>query len=92
MSNNDEELTLLPNIGSALAEKLRRVDVKTPNDLRQLGAEACFLRLLTIDKDACSNMLYALEGAVQGIRWHDLDKYRKQELKEFFVLAQKGII
>jgi hypothetical protein len=29
-------------------------------------------------------MLYALEGAIQGIRWHDLDKFRMQELNEFF--------
>jgi len=25
-----------------------------------------------------------LEGAVQGIRWHNLPKERKEELKEFF--------
>ena len=34
-------------------------------------------------------MLYALEGAIQGIRWHCLDKVRKQELKEFNWMINK---
>ncbi len=28
-------------------------------------------------------MLCALEGAIQGIRWHGLSKERKEELKQF---------
>jgi hypothetical protein len=28
--------------------------------------------------------LYALEGAIQGIRWHNLPKARKEELLHFF--------
>ncbi|WP_445709692.1 TfoX/Sxy family DNA transformation protein [Flavobacterium mesophilum] len=28
-------------------------------------------------------MLCALEGAIQDIRWHDIDKVRKEELKIF---------
>ncbi|WP_372481128.1 TfoX/Sxy family DNA transformation protein [Clostridium tagluense] len=28
--------------------------------------------------------LYALEGAVQGIRWHNLSGEIKDELKEFY--------
>jgi len=30
------------------------------------------------------NRLSALEGAVRGIRWHDLDADVKKELKEFY--------
>ena len=41
-------------------------------------------KIKTIDNDACINMLFALEGAIQGIRWHGLDKKRKAELTEFF--------
>ena len=29
------------------------------------------------------NMLYALEGAIRGVRWHDLPKEVKDELKAF---------
>lgn len=28
-------------------------------------------------------MVDALEGAIRGVRWHDLDDNIKQELKEF---------
>lgn len=33
--------------------------------------------------------LYAIEGAIQGIRWHNLEKSRKEELKEFFGMVNK---
>ena len=29
-------------------------------------------------------MLYALEGAIQGIRWHDLSKEKKDNLRDFY--------
>lgn len=28
--------------------------------------------------------LSALEGAIQGVRWHDLDQDTKKSLKEFY--------
>jgi len=34
-------------------------------------------------------MLYALEGAIQGIRWRGLEQGRKQELKEFYRMMNK---
>lgn len=34
--------------------------------------------------------LSALEGAIQGIRWHDLDETTKRELKDFYREA-KGL-
>jgi DNA transformation protein len=36
-----------------------------------------------VDKDACLSKLCALEGAVQGIRWHQLSADRKEELNRF---------
>ncbi|WP_404813547.1 TfoX/Sxy family DNA transformation protein [Clostridium bowmanii] len=31
------------------------------------------------------NRLYALEGAIQGIRWYNLSKEIKNELKKFYI-------
>jgi len=86
----EQELTLtkLPNIGKVVAEKLNQVGRTTPEELRALGTEQSFIRLQTIDETACLSMLQALEGAVQGIRWHDLPKERKEELKEFYHLRR----
>ena len=79
-----KELTELPNIGKVLAQKLTEVDIKSPGDLISAGSENAFIRIKTVDPDACINMLYALEGAIQGIRWHNLTAERKRELTAFF--------
>ena len=77
-------LESLPNIGKILAEKLEQAGIHTPEELRQTGAESAFIKLKTIDETACTNMLYALEGAIQDIRWHNLSGNRKLELLDFF--------
>lgn len=89
MSNSGiKELTQLPNIGKVVAEKLIQVGITTPEELRDIGAEQAFIRLQTIDEGACLCILQGLEGAVQGIRWHNLPKERKEELKHFFYLRK----
>lgn len=80
-------LTKLPNIGKILAEKLKMIGIKTAQDLKMLGSENAIIKIATIDSHACINMLYALEGAIQEIRWHNLDNNRKKELKEFFEIT-----
>jgi DNA transformation protein and related proteins len=78
------ELTSLPNIGKTLADKLIRAGIKTPDELKSAGSENAFIKLYTIENDACLNMLFALEGAIQGIRWHNLDKSTMMNLKLFY--------
>ena len=79
------KLTELPNIGKTLAEKLSLVGITTEAELQSEGSENAIIKLATLDDSGvCINMLYALEGAIQGIRWHHLDKDRKRELREFY--------
>jgi len=84
MNNPKVTLSNMPNIGLALAQKLSQAGISTPAHLIEAGTENAFIRLRTIDETACINMLYALEGAIQGIRWHNLSKSRKEELRDFF--------
>lgn len=79
--NNLEEL---PNIGKTLAEKLKLVGIENSHDLKSVGSENAIIKIATVEKSTCINMLYALEGAIQGIRWHQIDKFRKLELREFY--------
>jgi len=80
-----KKLTDLPNIGKTLAEKLNAIGIENVQDLKKMGSENAIIKIATIkNSGACINMLYALEGAIQGIRWHGLDKQRKQQLKEFY--------
>ena len=77
-------LALQINIGKTLADKLKTAEIYDMEELKAIGAENAFIRLHTIDKSACINMLYALEGAIQGIRWHNLSIERKQALQIFY--------
>ncbi len=78
------ELSKLPNIGKTLEEQLLRAGITTPEQLRETGSREAWLRILAFDPSACYNRLCGLEGAVQGIRWHQLPGEIKGELKEFY--------
>lgn len=83
------DLTSLPNIGKTLAFLLSEVDITTEEELRQVGTEQAYIRIQAIDPGACMSKLCAIEGAIQGIRWHHLSAERKTELKQFFQLVHK---
>ena len=90
--NTEKKLTELPNIGIVLAKKLQSIGVMNESDLIQLGSENAIMKLATIESnEVCINMLYALEGAIQGIRWHNLSAARKDELKIFFQMLAKKL-
>ena len=87
-----KSLTDLPNIGKTLAAKLSRAGIHNAEQLKEMGSEDAIIKIATLENSgACINMLCALEGAIQGIRWHDLEKGRKQELLEFIRRMKKDI-
>lgn len=77
-------LNELPNIGATLASQLEEAGIHTPDELRVAGSMQAFIRINAIEPDACFNKLCALEGAIEGIRWHGLSRQKKDELKYFF--------
>lgn len=75
----------LPGIGRTLEEKLHLAGVESPEALRAMGSQAAFLRVReSVDAQACLHMLYALEGAAQGIAKKEISTQRKAQLKAFF--------
>lgn len=83
-------ITDLPNIGKTIADKLSAIGIESEHDLKEIGSENAIIKIATIENSgSCINMLYALEGAIQGIRWHGLDKNKKQELKDFYRMLNK---
>ena len=78
------ELTTLPNIGAKLEGQLNDVGIITIEELKHAGSREAWLRILARDPSACIMRLSALEGAIQGIRWHYLDEETKKLLKEFY--------
>lgn len=77
-------LTKMPNIGKTLADCLIEVDINSAQELKEIGSKEAFVRLKLRDADSCYNKLCALEGAIQGIRWHHLSSETKEDLKSFF--------
>lgn len=74
----------LPNIGRVAQELLIESGIQTPEELYEIGSKEAFLRIRMKDPTACIRMLYGLEGAVQGLKDHQLSKETKEELLEFF--------
>ena len=85
------ELTKLPNIAAKLEAQLNDVGINTVDELKQIGSHEAWLRILARDSSACLMRLSALEGAIQGIRWHYLDDETKASLKVFYY-QHKGIV
>lgn len=79
-----ENLTDLPNIGATLAERLRAAGIETPSDLKRLGSVEALRRIREMSRERvpCMSMLCALEGAIQGIRWHGIPPSERAELRQ----------
>jgi DNA transformation protein len=82
-----DDLTQLPNIGPVLAEKLNQIGVTTYDELAEMGSVEALIRIGQTDITAFANMLYALEGAILGVRWHDIPKEHRDKVKEQFYQA-----
>ena len=80
-----ESLTDMPNIGPTAADTLERVGIKTPAQLRQVGAKEAWLRIRTqADPGACLHLLQGLEAAVENIPKKLLTAEKRAELNAFF--------
>ncbi len=78
------ELSKQPNIGPVVEEQLKQVGINTLEDLKAAGSRQAWLRILAIDSSACIHRLYALEGAVRGVKKARLPEDVKAELKDFY--------
>jgi DNA transformation protein and related proteins len=72
------------NIGKELEKILLSAGIDSIEKLKKNGSKKAFKMIKNVDEGACLNKLYALEGAIQDIRWHNLDEEKKKELKEYF--------
>ncbi|MDF2822272.1 MAG: TfoX protein [Clostridiales bacterium] len=77
-------LSDLINISEVIEEKLVESGIETPERLKELGSKLAFVQMREKYPTACKNILFALEGAIQGIRWFRLTDEEKDILKDFF--------
>lgn len=78
------ELSKLPNISKVVEGQLNDVGIDNVNELINIESRKAWLNIKEIDESACLNRLMALEGSIQGIRWHDLSDEDKKNLKDFY--------
>jgi DNA transformation protein and related proteins len=87
-----EDLTKLPNLGAVLVEKLAATGIVRYEDLASLGSVEVMLKIrASVDPGACYSMLYAIEGAIRGVRWHAIPKAERQQLKDEFERAAQNL-
>lgn len=77
-------LSDLPNIGAIVAKQLEEVGITSYEQLKQVGSKEAWLRIQIIDASACIHRLYALEGAIRGIKKTLLPPEVKEDLKHFY--------
>ncbi|MGC9331075.1 MAG: TfoX/Sxy family DNA transformation protein [Bacteroidales bacterium] len=79
------------NIGKVLELKLENVGISSLEELKKVGSEEAFARVKQIDKNAGRSILFAIDGAVQGVKWHEIPEERKEKLRAYFnELEQKN--
>ena len=79
---SETPLEQLPNLGSISARQLGEVGIKTEAELRAVGAPAAFARLRQqFGRGINFNYLYALAGAIKGIRWEEMPENERLDLR-----------
>ena len=67
---NDRPLEQLTNLGRIAARQLAEIGITSEADLRAAGAVAAYLKLKDhFGRGVSLNYLYALDGALKGVRW-----------------------
>ena len=84
-------LSDLPNLGKVLTKSLEKAGIKNYDDLANLGSIKTFIRLKEIEPDSCFNRLYAIEGAIQKMRWHNIPKEERENLKNEYLRITSGL-
>ena len=79
--NNIEDFAQFPNIKKRLAQQLRNAGIDSYQDLADMGSIEAIIKIK--GKAACRdyNLLFALEGAIQGIPQYNFFKEEKLKLK-----------
>ncbi len=72
------------NVGKVLELKLEEIGISSLDELKKVGTEEAFLRLYEKNVNTSRSILFSLEGAIVGVRWHNIDKKRIDELREFY--------
>lgn len=79
---SDRPLETLVNLGRTSARQLGEVGIASEPALRAVGAVGAFVRLRNHFGRAINyNYLYALDGALKGVRWDQMPENEREMLR-----------
>jgi DNA transformation protein len=79
---SDRPLEQLTNLGRISARQLAEIGIKSEADLRAAGAATAYLRLKDhFGRGVSLNYLYALDGALKGVRWDLMPEEERAALR-----------
>ena len=84
------ELTSIRNIGPAFAASLKAVGITTAEELRALGADAAYTKMLEGGSRPHFIGYYVLHMALQGRPWNDCKGEEKKALRKQFDQIKAG--
>ncbi|KQB98174.1 competence protein TfoX [Loktanella sp. 1ANDIMAR09] len=84
------ELTSIKNIGPAFAASLKAVGITTAEELRALGADAAYAKMLEGGARPHFISYYVLHMALQGRPWNDCKGDEKKALRKQFDQIKAG--
>lgn len=76
------DLIELKNLGKTSVQWLNAVGIRTLEQLREIGAVAAYCKVRDRGFKVSKVLLYAMEGALIGAHWNDLDNDYKTRLLE----------
>lgn len=79
-----EPVNSIRNIGPEMAAAFARVGISTAEELRELGADAAYARLLAVGRRPHFIGFYALAMGLQGRPWNDCMGSEKEDLRRRF--------
>ncbi|MAZ87475.1 MAG: competence protein TfoX [Cellvibrionaceae bacterium] len=80
MTDSHSDLLQLKNLGAASVNILHAIGVNSYTDLNDMGPVEAYIRIKARGIHVSKVMLYALQGALLGVHWNDLEPDMKQRL------------
>lgn len=74
------KLIQMKNLGASSINLLAGIGIRTPDDLHAVGSVKAYRRIRQRGTRVSVALLYALEGALLGISWQDMDIGLKAQL------------
>jgi len=78
---SDKRLRDLIGLGPKSEAVLSSIGIKTPENLKEIGAVEAFIKLRqTVDPKPSLNLLYAMVGALENRSWLDIARHERESL------------